>query len=147
MGRGTRPDAVAGTTTRDPRIGAMTLSDAIYYDATGGALRRDFEPEQWPAVLRRMDRLFKQAEANPTLEWLEHKRRQSARRPAGTTKAVEQILAWKASGARLPEPAPKPTERDRSIRRALRRAERAGRAPAPVQPSGVRHLHAVPADR
>ncbi|HEU4657968.1 MAG TPA: hypothetical protein VFR97_10595 [Capillimicrobium sp.] len=147
MGRGGRNGAATEARTRDPRIAQMTLADAIYYDATGGAIRRDFEPEQWPAVLRRMDRLFREADANPTLEWLEYRRRQDAKRPVGTNAAVDQIVTWQASGAPLPEPPPKPSERDRAVRRALRRAERAGRPPALPRSPGAPHLHAVPDDR
>jgi hypothetical protein len=51
---------------RDARVTGMTLTDAIYSDSTGGAIRHDFAPEQRAAVFRRMDRLFNPAEANPT---------------------------------------------------------------------------------
>jgi hypothetical protein len=147
MGRGARDEAPSQAVNpgRDPRITGMTLTDAIYYDTTGGAIERDFEPEQFETVMRRMDRLFKQAEANPTLKWLEYRRRQARLPRTGTTEAVEQILAWQRSGAPAPEPPTKPSAADRAMRRAMRRADRLTQL-EPDRPRAARHLRAVPSD-
>jgi hypothetical protein len=145
MGRGARNEAPKQPTTRrrDPRITGMTLADAIYYDTTGGAIQRDFEPEQFETVTRRMDRLFKHAEANPTLAWLEYQRRQTRLRPEPTAALVDQILAWGTAGAPLPDPPPKPTAADRDVRRAMRRAERVARGESAARRDAP-HLRAVP---